>query len=555
VSDQKCLECHSLLKERIDQQKGYHSSKEVTTKNCADCHSDHHGTAFEMIRFDQDNFEHELTGYKLQGAHKTVDCRECHKPDNIANEKIRKIPNTFLGLGTNCLECHEDYHQNTLDRDCLSCHNMDAFENATGFNHAGTNFPLKGKHRETACIACHEKITKNGKTFQQFSGIPHSTCSSCHTDVHQGSLGNACVSCHSESTFSVLNKNFDHNRTGFVLEGKHRQIDCKDCHSSSSKLTNLFKEFKNVNKNDCLQCHEDIHQGKFGTSCLDCHSVFSFAYQQNTDKFNHNVTDFPLTGAHVSVDCKDCHKTSLTDPLAHETCNSCHENYHAATFSEPFLVKDCKECHTVDGFSPSIFGFEDHQKTGFPLEGAHQATPCIFCHVLEDKWEYKALSTKCISCHEDIHQNYLDQKYYPENDCRNCHVPDNWKEQIFEHSVTGYKLEGKHIFVNCVECHKPDNTPNIVAASPVFKVSSECRLCHNDIHREQFADIDAKTNCAKCHSFNNWDAVHFNHDSTRFKLDGAHLEVDCTKCHYEVSDKEGKYILYSLNTIECSDCH
>jgi hypothetical protein len=217
---------------------------------------------------------------------------------------------------------------------------------------------------------------------------------------------------------------------------------------------------------------------------------------------------------------------------------------------------DCRSCHTEEGFSPSIFDIDDHQQTSFPLNGAHQATPCIFCHQQDGtEWLFKSLQTECVSCHTDIHEGYLETQYYPAKDCRICHSEDNWQGILFDHKKTGYPLKGKHAETSCKNCHKPDLRINISSASPVFRVSSACAECHTDNHRGQFDGPNETTDCATCHDFYNWEAIYFNHDSTRFKLDGAHLEVDCAACHYPVSDDLGTYTLYKLNTLECSDCH
>ena len=56
VSNTKCLECHKEIKSRIDRNEGFHVSWEVKGKDCATCHSDHHGRKFDMIRFDENTF-------------------------------------------------------------------------------------------------------------------------------------------------------------------------------------------------------------------------------------------------------------------------------------------------------------------------------------------------------------------------------------------------------------------------------------------------------------------------------------------------------------------
>jgi len=88
LDNNKCLECHEEIQTLLDQNRGYHSSKEVRGLDCAKCHSEHHGRNFDMMRFDQDNFDHELTGYELTGAHRRIECRDCHLPDFISDRDL-----------------------------------------------------------------------------------------------------------------------------------------------------------------------------------------------------------------------------------------------------------------------------------------------------------------------------------------------------------------------------------------------------------------------------------------------------------------------------------
>ena len=88
ISDSKCLDCHQEIKTRMDEKRGYHASKEVRGKDCATCHSEHHGRRFDMVRFDEDNFDHNLTGYELTGGHNKIDCRECHIPEFIEDREL-----------------------------------------------------------------------------------------------------------------------------------------------------------------------------------------------------------------------------------------------------------------------------------------------------------------------------------------------------------------------------------------------------------------------------------------------------------------------------------
>jgi len=76
VSNEKCLDCHTELKARIDQNKGNHASAEIKGKACVTCHNDHHGRKFEIIRFDKDKFDHKLAGFEVLGAHAKKTCKD-----------------------------------------------------------------------------------------------------------------------------------------------------------------------------------------------------------------------------------------------------------------------------------------------------------------------------------------------------------------------------------------------------------------------------------------------------------------------------------------------
>ena len=39
ISNDKCLQCHSEIKELVDEKRGYHASIEVKNNDCASCHS------------------------------------------------------------------------------------------------------------------------------------------------------------------------------------------------------------------------------------------------------------------------------------------------------------------------------------------------------------------------------------------------------------------------------------------------------------------------------------------------------------------------------------
>jgi hypothetical protein len=557
VSDQKCLTCHTEIQDLVNADRGFHVSDEVKKQDCASCHSDHHGRKFDMIRFDEENFDHLLAGYELEGAHKRIDCRECHKSDFIDDPELRKKENTFLGLETECVSCHTDYHQSTLSVNCNECHDTEAFRPAPFFDHNDTEFALLGKHLDVDCLECHSIETRQGEEFQNFTDLEFGNCNSCHNDPHQNAFGQNCKECHTEESFQSFRgqDNFNHSKTGFVLRGEHARLDCRKCHDMTVGSTNLFKDLANIQNQDCASCHDDIHEGKFSSSCSECHSEKSFAILNNSNTFNHNETNFELLGKHQTVDCKECHLEKMTDPLAHNLCSECHVDYHEGQFIKQDHTPDCKECHSESGFSTTLFTLDDHNETQFPLTGGHLATPCSSCHKEGENWNFSIPGNYCTNCHTDVHEGYLSTIYYPEESCENCHTTSAWEDVSFDHNETGYILSGVHSTIDCASCHlidEPDT--NSKKHLDFINTEKDCIACHENIHGQQF-EIDGITECSSCHGFDDWWPINFNHDNTAFILDGQHAEIDCNECHIETIVNNETIVQYKFESFECIDCH
>lgn len=478
VTNEKCLDCHTDIQDLIKKNRGYHSSSEVKSKDCFACHGEHFGRKFDMVRFDQKKFKHDLTKYALEGGHAMVECRKCHIPENILDPKIKKREKTYLGLRQECATCHDDYHQRTLSVDCAKCHTVEKFKPATKFNHNMTKFKLTGKHVEVDCKECHKITTRSGKKFQQFANVPHNDCMACHKDPHEKRIHGKCAQCHTENIFSefVGRERFDHSTTHFFLRGKHKTVGCFECHKKSIDPLTVFMVRPIVHENQCAVCHKDVHERKFGNDCAKCHTENGWKSLKSLESFNHSVTDFPLVGKHIDVDCKKCHKGRYTDPLDFYACKNCHEDYHRSEFaSKEGVTPDCAECHSVmQAFTSTSYTIERHQKTQFKLEGAHLATPCFSCHVKEEKrWVFRYIGSTCMQCHKNIHGEKYAIKGVTE--CKRCHVSENWFPSKFDHRLTKFPLDGRHIKVDCKECHKPDN----VTRKTQFKIAKfQCLDCH-----------------------------------------------------------------------------
>ena len=558
VTNAKCLACHKVMNNLIRKKQGYHASKEVKNKNCFECHNDHHGRKFPLIRFDEDEFDHDLAGYELRGKHDEIDCRKCHKSDNIADFKLKKKKDTYLGLGQKCLSCHDDYHQKTLSNDCAKCHNEEKFSPAPKFDHDGdTKYKLKGKHTDVDCVKCHKKEKRNGQDFQIFADVKFNDCVSCHDNPHRKQLPGKCTQCHVETAFAkfVGRRRFKHNRTRFKLRGKHRSVSCFQCHAKQKKARSIFQDKAGVLEYQCVKCHDDVHEGKFGTDCNKCHSVNGFASKKALSEFDHNLTDYHIEGKHEGVDCKKCHPNKLTDPINFVECKNCHEDFHKGEFKKNGVAPDCAQCHSLsEGFEYSLYSNDDHQNSDFPLKGAHQATPCFACHQSEEKWAFKNIGMKCNDCHSDIHEGVLDKKFYPDNNCDACHSSENWLPSGFNHdSLTDWPLEGKHKEVACRACHffpqgqKEDR-------QQFSQLKKNCFDCHEDEHNKQF-EKNGITDCQKCHHPAGWTEMDFDHDKTQFPLEGKHKKIECKACHFSEEQNGKMVVVYKSGKTKCIDCH
>jgi hypothetical protein len=556
VLSSKCLDCHQEIQDLQTQNRGYHADYEVTSRECFDCHSDHHGRNFDMLHFEEDEFDHDLTGYVLEDTHLAIDCKECHKADYIQDADLRERVDTYLGLEQECLSCHADFHQETLSSDCIECHNFDQFRPAPGFDHNNSQFALLGKHMEVDCIECHENTSRNGEEFQVFTGLEFADCVSCHDDAHEGHLSAQCSTCHTEESFTNRDelRNFNHSTTEFKLKGSHTSVNCFDCHDQRSNPAFIFQDLLSVQESNCVTCHEDVHEDKFGENCAQCHQETSFTDLKTMDFFNHSRTDFELVGKHVDVECISCHSGSYIEPIDFSACKNCHEDYHEGDFTTSENYTDCNDCHTLmEGFEYTLFTLEQHDESSFPLEGAHIATPCFECHVSEDRWEFRDMGQTCVECHEDIHQGYISEEYYVNQECNLCHTSDAWSMVTFDHKETGWELEGAHKTTECRDCHFVSSNESTTFTQVFNTLEVTCTTCHENVHDRQF-EINGTTECIRCHESESWFPSKFDHNESNFPLDGKHEELECSACHKPLTNQE-EVINYKIKKFKCIDCH
>jgi hypothetical protein len=378
-----CANCHTGARSIADLQ--------ATPQDCYACHQkdDAHDGQFGQdcagchtpADWQQATFDHDKTPFPLVGKHRDVACAGCH------------VNNDFKGTPQDCFSCHQkdDAHDGQFGQDCVQCHTPVDWKQAT-FDHDKTPFPLVGKHRDVACAQCHVNNV--------FKGTPQD-CFSCHQkdDAHNGQFGQDCAQCHTPADWQQAT--FDHDKTPFPLVGKHRDVACAQCH-----VDNVFKG----TPQDCFSCHQkdDAHNGQFGQDCAQCHTPVD--WKQAT--FDHAQTGFPLTGAHLQVECTQCHVNNVFKGTPTQ-CSSCHDEpaYHAGLFGT-----DCVSCHTTDAWSPARF----NGPHTFPINhGERGPSSCQTCH--PDNLQ----TYTCYGCHEhqqaEIVARHLAEGITDVQDCVRCH--------------------------------------------------------------------------------------------------------------------------------------
>lgn len=406
----ECRNCHKpefISDNNLKQRAGTYLGLSNT---CNSCHTDYHQNTLgddcsschntESFR-PAPGFDHNTSGFKLTGAHNRVSCNECHSKE----ERNGKEFQIFKGISfTNCSSCHKDIHEGRFGHNCQSCHITSSFKeiNRTAFDHNKTRFPLIGKHKEFNCNDCHKESISFKPKFEQ--------CIDCHNDYHKGQfieneIIKDCKSCHNEYGFSPsLFTIENHNTTKFNLSGGHLAVPCKSCH-----LKNDDWKFTNISTK-CVDCHNNVHGSELiekylpENDCSFCHSTEKWSEV----KFEHIETGFQLLGRHIEISCSDCHyrdfggRKIFRFASLNSNCEVCHKDIHYGQFrNEENETINCARCHTYNNWKPDLF---NHDKSGFPLKGAHKNIPCYECHKIVEQSDkrfiqFKIEDFRCVSCH------------------------------------------------------------------------------------------------------------------------------------------------------------
>lgn len=327
-----CTSCH-----RSDDPHG----KQFDGQTCTDCHGE---ADWSVSRFD-----HNVARYRLTGAHRKVQCEDCHRPTSGSAASYRRYrPIPFSG----CLDCHADEHDGERAPTCTDCHNNRAWnqintsEFESGFDHRTTGFELVDAHASADCDACHtsqprrtETLTMRfvaGTSAKRYPTPVAEDCTSCHVDYHEAAFAEApggliCDNCHRGAAWYPTSYDIARHNTEstFRLQGAHLATPCAACHLTGDAGAEV-PQYRIVQR-ECASCHtgDDPHQEQFGErQCEDCHNAESFSI----DDFDHNSTTFPLDGAHDDVACGLCHLSETAGEVTFtryapipSQCRDCHE--------------------------------------------------------------------------------------------------------------------------------------------------------------------------------------------------------------------------------------
>jgi hypothetical protein len=219
---------------------------------------------------------------------------------------------------------------------------------------------------------------------------------------------------------------------------------------------------------------------------------------------------------------------------------------------------DCSACHTADGWGLAVgagqSGF-DHDRTGFPLRGAHVQSECAGCHKGKG-----TPATTCDGCHRDSHQGKV------EGECVECHTATGWDdtETLARHRQSRMPLTGRHALLDCEGCHQRQDE------GTWSELPTDCYACHatdyrSDIHPDHDGDPadpaqePFSRECGRCHRTSGWTPAVIDpetiarridpaagHDEVFVLTSGAHADAACDACHVDARKNR---------RVRCDGCH
>ncbi len=320
--------------------------------------------------------------------------------------------------------------------------------------------------------------------------------------------------------------------TGYALTGSHISVTCLNCH-----VDNNF----NVTS-DCYSCHQQDYEStrntevdhiaqNFPTTCETCHNTTTWS----DATFDHDATNFPLTGAHTEATCNDCHSSGIYAGLPTD-CASCHIDQYNSVANPPhaeagFAADNCESCHTTDAFTPSTWNHT--QETNFTIDGSHVSLTCNECHDGTFINYQPDGTTECVTCHRADYDNAsIHQQFGFGTNCIDCHNTTTFSDAEFDHDGRYFPIySGRHQGLwnnDCSTCHTDPNDQSVFTC-----LSSGCHSNSSELqsqHSEVSGYVYESSACYACHPTGN-SGDSFDHATTGFPLEGQHQVITCDQCH------------------------
>lgn len=283
-----------------------------------------------------------------------------------------------------------------------------------------------------------------------------------------------------------------------------------------------------------------VPHDSFPGDCSLCHVEGNWHTLRADFAFDHGArTGVVLQGAHEHAGCLLCHNDrGPVQQFAARGCGGCHEDPHMQR-----LGANCQDCHDERTWYPRE-AIVLHDRTRFPLVGAHAAAACFRCHPGAQVGNFAGAFVECSQCHRDDYLRTQDPNHtavgFAET-CEQCHLPTGWQSARFDHPAS-FPLTFGHAGRRCGDCH---TTPNSFTG-----LSTACASCHTGdftaTSEPNHAAAGFGTDCAQCHDTRLWQRTNWPHPGS-FALTFGHAGRRCSECHANQ--------VYSGTSSDCVSCH
>lgn len=212
--------------------------------------------------------------------------------------------------------------------------------------------------------------------------------------------------------------------------------------------------------------------------------------------FDHLTTGFPLTGAHLTARCENCHLNGVLRGTPRQ-CGACHiaGSRLASTSKPPRHIPTnapCEACHRTVAWKPAFFRHQGvtpgtcaschngsmaagkparHMVTSSSCDSCHRTAawlPAMFSHA-------NVAPGTCASCHNGVNAQGMGSGHFiTTRSCDACHNTTAWTPVlVYSHISPVYRPHNAGI--TCNQCHKSNSE---VVVWPYAAYKPDCAGCH-----------------------------------------------------------------------------